>query len=177
VETKELASKIEAAVPGSVLEMRPFGRGKALSVWIEMQALIKVGQWLKEDQELALDWLENLSAMDIDGTLVFTYFLRSKNTPTQLILRGSVVPLSVSDIVTVPSVESVWPMAKKFEREIADLFGAKFEGGSDQIGGLLPEGWFGYPLRKSYAFPSEFMDILHMRPAGRSGAGHVETDE
>ena len=33
----------------------------------------------------------------------------------------------------------------------------------------LPKGWNGYPLRKSYVFPTEFLGIPHSRNRGQAG--------
>ena len=71
--------------------------------------------------------------------------------------------------MAVPSVSESWPMARNIEEEIQDLFGIDFGHKRPPGRGLLPAGWRGFPMRKSYAFPTEFADIMHMRPAGQTG--------
>jgi NADH:ubiquinone oxidoreductase subunit C len=67
-------------------------------------------------------------------------------------------------------------MAKLPELEASDLFGIRFVGnpvpGSSSGRFILPRGWVGYPLRKSYVFPTEFLNIPHTRPTG-----HTEPDD
>lgn len=167
METNELILKLEKGVPGAVLEARPFGRTAAMSVWIEMQSIVRVAKFIREDPEISLDWLENMSAMDIDQAFVLSYFLRSTSNSNVMILRGSVVPTSADDEVVVTSVADIWPMSRLPEREIADLFGIRFGKSTPSARTILPEGWMGYPLRKSYVFPAEYLDILHMRPPGQ----------
>jgi NADH:ubiquinone oxidoreductase subunit C len=174
VDTSDLIPKLEAVAPGAILEARPFGRSGALSLWIEMRAIEKVARALRDDEALGLDWLENLSAMEFEGAIVLNYFLRSTSALQGLfVLRGSVLPESPESETDVGSVRAIWPMAEAFEREIADLFGIRFAGNpkADPTGkrGLLPEGWVGYPLRKNYVFPMEYLDIPHARPAGQTG--------
>lgn len=170
MDTNELRMKLEIAVPGAVLEMRPFGRSAETSIWIQMQSIASISKFLAEEGSLSFDWLENISAMDIDQAIVISYFLKSTKNNTNLIVRGSVVPAGPQSVTDVLSVTSSWPMATPFEKEISDLFGIFFIGNGQTTKELLPENWPGFPLRKSYVFPSEYKDILHMRPAGRTGA-------
>jgi NADH-quinone oxidoreductase subunit C len=164
----EIISKLEAIVPGAILESRPFGRSRTGSIWIEMQSIGRVAKALVETKGLEFDWLENLSAMDIDQALVLTYFIRSTTTKDVLIVRGSVVPTGPGEPIDVASVVDHWSMARGFEDEISDLFGIRFGRKRGSVGGLLPAGWDGYPLRKGFAFPTEFMEMMHMRPPGQT---------
>ena len=166
----ELINKINHAVPGAVLEKTRFGRTSRTAVWIEARALPEVAAFLHSGGGPALDWLENLSVMQMDETLVATYFLRSSQKPDrELIVRVSVAIPGLNRDVVFPSVSSTWPMARAFEVEAGELFGIRF---NDRQGArthqpyqLLPEGWTGFPLRKTYMFPTEFLGIAHSRKA------------
>jgi NADH:ubiquinone oxidoreductase subunit C len=119
--------------------------------------------------------------MQLDEALVITYFLRSFSSQETLLLRGSLVPKNQDEIVEMPSMVGVWPMGEPMEREIEELFGFRFVD-LDQLSRhgpgafkKLPEGWSGFPLRKSYRFPEEVGEISHRRPTSRSpkdGTGH-----
>jgi NADH-quinone oxidoreductase subunit C len=51
---------------------------------------------------------------------------------------------------SVRTVETIYPGANWYEREVYDLFGVKFEGHSDLRRIVLPYEWEGHPLRKDY---------------------------
>ena len=72
-----LISKLNKDVPGAVLETRRFGRSEITSIWIESQTIQKVAFALKNDVGLKLNWLENLSVVELEGVLVVTYFVTS----------------------------------------------------------------------------------------------------
>lgn len=178
MDTSELIRKLKAAVPGAVLNSQPLGRKGPTTAWIEMKSILRVAQHLSASMNGAMDWLENLTAMDIEGALVLSYFVRSTSSDAQLVLRASVLPKDAETEAETASVVPVWPMAASFEREAAELFGIRFDPGHPERGAkasenrILPSNWIGFPLRKSYIFPSEFSDILHMR-----SVGHTEPDE
>ena len=65
------------------------------------------------------------------------------------------------DDPSVPSLSPTYPGANFFEREVWDLFGISFEGHPDLTRILMPDDWFGYPLRKDYgvgSVPVQFKD-------------------
>jgi len=167
VEQGALISKLNKMIPGAVLEAGPFGRSKTLAVWVETRFLLQICQAVRADEELSLDILENLSVMELDQALVATYFLRSMRTGQCLIIRSSAAMPDPLSWVDMPSVRRVWPMARPFEREIAELFGIQFKtegtGESRAVFRILPEGWAGFPLRKKYVFPSVVQGITHSR--------------
>lgn len=170
MDTKELSRKLKAGAPeGSVLDIQPFGRGGVLAVWVEMKSFVGLARFLRDEAAFRLDWLENLSAMEVQGSIALNYFLRSGATGAMLVLRGSLVPASSDAEVEADSVTGVWPMAERMEREVADLFGVRFKGNPMEAREMLPPDWHGYPLRKNYLYPAEYRNIPHMRPAGHTG--------
>ncbi len=174
MDTGEILSKLKTAVPGSVLEKRRFGRSAHLSIWVEGKSLAKVAAYLKAEPAFELDWLENLSAIQLAGAIVLTYFVRSSTKDVSLILRASVMPSSDSKEVDLPSVAGVWKMVEPQETEIQELFGVRFKNAQGEAVYVpplrLPKGWTGFPLRKSYVFPTEFVGIAHTtRSRGPAG--------
>jgi NADH:ubiquinone oxidoreductase subunit C len=166
VEANGLLPKLQAGMPGAVLETGRFGRGGEPVAWAELKKLAKLAKYLRE--ELGLDWLENLSVAQLDDALVLTYFLRSTVSREELILRVSLVPADARTEVEAPSLAETWPQAGPMEQEASELFGVRFEGAEDATvtSRRLPKGWNGYPLRKSYVFPREVDGIAHARPRG-----------
>jgi Ni,Fe-hydrogenase III component G len=167
VDTGEILSKLKTAVPGSVLEKSRFGRSAFLSLWVETRALPEIAAALKGKQDIKLDWLENLSAIQMEKAIVVTYFLRSSSNDNTLILRCSVEPANPAKEVELPSVVSSWAMAAPFEAEIQEFFGVRFVDSKGELvhtgPGKMPKGWNGFPLRKNYVFPMEYLGIAHAR--------------
>ncbi len=115
---------------------------------------------------------------DAAGDLVFSALLDTRGPETSreesaaIVLRWRVQCGGSEERVGAPTLRGVWPSAPHFEAEIAALFGVTFrslDGTVVETGGhFLPTGWVGFPLRKGYLFPAEFLDIPHARPAGQT---------
>ncbi len=74
MDKKTLLSKLNEVVPGAVLRKQRMGRSEMVCLWIETKSIQRVAEIIKQDNEISLDWLENLSAMQIGEALVFTGF-------------------------------------------------------------------------------------------------------
>jgi NADH:ubiquinone oxidoreductase subunit C len=143
VEISELVTQTLSGLPDAVLEKSRFGRSESVLFWLDPAQLLAAAQALKAEVEL--DWLENLSAMQVEEDIVFTYFLQKPETTQTVILRVSVpMPSFGDEAIEVQSLTTVWPMAAPFEDEIAKLFGVKFDGREPT------RSWDGFPLRKNF---------------------------
>ena len=152
MDKNQIVSKINSIWPGAVLEARSFGRSGAFSVWLESQALLKVALALKEDPEWKLNWLENLSVVELEEVMVVTYFLRSTVNSRTLVLRTSAVPSSPKAWVKFPSVSHIWSMSAPFEHEAKELFGIEFDGlaPAEFQAKVSEAGENEFPLRKKF---------------------------
>ena len=167
METPDILKILKQGIPRGRFEKRPFGRNGMAVTWLEAGTLVEASGFLRSAPGLELDWLENLSVAHMDSGIQATYLLRSTQTVAMAVLRVPMVIESQSKAVQLPSVASVWTMAKSFEIEAGELFGIDFVTVNGQAAYApdqrLPKSWNGFPLRKTYVFPSEFLGIKHSR--------------
>lgn len=165
METAALKKVIEKTTPKALLQCLDFGKSTEGCAWIESSLLLESAKSLSQQPDLVFDWLENLSAMQMDEVIVFTYFLRSRETKETAILRSSVSLKKPEDWIRFPSVVEAWPSALEQEREISELFGVEFytqkengaKEGTKSKGEILGEGFQGFPLRKYFVFEKEII--------------------
>jgi NADH-quinone oxidoreductase subunit C len=103
---------------------------------------------LREDPALRLNFLSSVTATDRPGRdprFWVVYELYSLEHRHRLRVK---VGLAEDDPV-VPSVAGLFPTADWLERETYDFYGIAFEGHPDLRRILLPDGWEGWPLRKT----------------------------
>jgi NADH-quinone oxidoreductase subunit C len=118
-------------------------------VVVRREALLEVGRFLKEDPDLAFDFLSLACAVDYlprEPRFEMVYQLYS----TRYCHRLRVKTRLPSDDATVESVISLWPTANWHEREAYDLMGIQIQHHPDLRRILLPPDWLGHPLRKDY---------------------------
>jgi NADH-quinone oxidoreductase subunit C len=103
------------------------------------------------------DWLSAVDETDADpaGFDVVAHLLASASAGTGAGLTRMLVRTRVPEGSTLASVTDLWPGAAWHERETFEMFGVEFDGFSDGTGLglrplLLPEGFEGTPLRKSF---------------------------
>jgi NADH:ubiquinone oxidoreductase subunit C len=164
METNEKFSAIFNRIPGALLEKSRFGRSENHAFWINSAQLFESAKRLHD--EGGMIWLENLSCIQVDQSLVMTYFVRSSVSEPQqetVIVRVSFdLPLDSHGqgddhaVVLAPSVSEIWPIAGEFEIEIAKLFGVQFnrqDRRASESRAQAEASWNGFPLRKDFVFP------------------------
>lgn len=113
--------------------------------------LIPACRFLKDDPDLAFDFLSDVTAVDRlqlpESRPRFEVVYHLYSLPHKRRLR---LKLRVDEGEAVPSVTPVWETANWHEREVFDLFGIPFEGHPDLRRILMPDDWEGHPLRKDY---------------------------
>ena len=166
---QRLVAKFGAKITGAQLE--------ALDPWVEVapESIVEVGRFLKEDEALKFDALNDLSAVDYfepdakkaakfghEPHLEVVYHLYSYEHKHSLTVkikfprwRNGVT----GELPEVPSTSTVWAIADWHEREAYDLMGIRFQGHPNLRRILCPEDWVGHPLRKDYEFPLEYHGI------------------
>ncbi len=169
-EVRKLIHKLEESFKDSIL-----GAGELLFfpfVHIEAPSLLKVLSFCKEDPSFQFNFLECITAVDMDQEFLVIYQLSSLydvgfasrksfgDSKQRLNIKVAVNRYAAS----LPSVVKLWYSAFSYEREVAEMFGIFFDGHPNLSHLLLPEDWSGYPLRKDYKYPEVYQGIEHHRP-------------
>lgn len=130
--------------------------------WIKVPAaaLRDVCLLLRDDADLAFDYLRCQSGVDLEERMVTVYHLLSLKHRHTLVLK---VDLD-RDAPEVDSVQDIWRSANWFERETWDLLGIKFTGHPNLVRVMLPADWEGHPLRKDYQEKPDYHGIPTSRP-------------
>ncbi|MBM6404904.1 NADH-quinone oxidoreductase subunit C [Phycicoccus sp. CSK15P-2] len=102
-----------------------------------------------------LDWVTAVDHTDDDAAPGFDVVCHLLDVGTPGALRGLLLTTRVADGEPVPSLTGVFPGAAWHERETHEMFGIPVEGFDDGTGLglrplLLPDGFEGTPLRKSF---------------------------
>ncbi|MBI5267237.1 MAG: NADH-quinone oxidoreductase subunit C [candidate division Zixibacteria bacterium] len=105
---------------------------------------------LRDDAELKFDYLCNLGATDTGTQFEIVYSLASIEKSHRLDFKFA-IPY---DNAEIDSVQTVWPGANWFEREIWELYGMMIRNHGNLKRFLLPDDWNqGNPMRKNWTAP------------------------
>jgi NADH-quinone oxidoreductase subunit C len=141
------ALRLKEMFPDAVEEVTTF-RGET-TVVVRKEDLLEIGRFLREEPDLAFDFLTLVTAVDYfprEPRFEMVYHLYFMTYHFRLCLK---VRLSSKD-PTVESVTLLWPTADWHEREAYDLMGIQFHNHPDLRRILMPDDWEGHPLRKDY---------------------------
>jgi NADH-quinone oxidoreductase subunit C len=125
------------------------------TIEVEHGSIREVAGFLRDDPELAFDFLRIITGVDDGKSLICVYHLYSIQHKHTLVVK---CPLSY-DFPELDSVEEVWPAADWHERETFDMMGIIFNGHHNLRRILCPEDWEGHPLRKDYTPPEHYHGI------------------
>jgi len=183
---EQLKTRIEAAVPGSAVEIVPNANpGAQHSLLVDSAHALAIAKFLHEDPALRLDYASNVTGIDwldqvtqekrkvkqvIDGiereieeTIEHKRagYLEVVYHLYSMELKHGPVILRLrtgnrTDQARVPSLTPVWRGAEFQEREAYDLFGIAFEGHPDLRRILMWEEFKDFPMRKDYAEPDDY---------------------
>ena len=112
--------------------------------------LLEFAGAIKADPQLQLDYLCCLTGIDTGEHFEVHYAVTSITTHLRLDFK-LVLPYDGAEI---ESVQSVWPAANWFEREIWELYGVDILNHGNLKQFLLPDDWDqGHPMRKDWDAP------------------------
>jgi NADH-quinone oxidoreductase subunit C len=131
---------------GEAIEL--IGEGEQAFLLVKPERMLEVLELLKTNELYQFNMLRNLTAVDYLEYMEIVYHLYS------LPLRHAITikVRCTMEVLTVPSVTTIWPSANFQEREIYDLLGVDFTGHPDLRRILMPEEFTEHPLRKAYNF-------------------------
>jgi len=157
--TNEIHEKLQARFPDAVgplsePKVDPFAVVKA-------DRIVDVCAWLKAEAGIALDFCEDLTAIDWPkrNVIEVVYHLFSYAHRHGIVLKVELDRASPA----IATIEGVWKAAHWMEREVYDLFGVDFTGHSDLRRVMLPDDWVGHPLRKDYQESGGYHGIPNLR--------------
>ncbi len=139
--------RLKTHLGDSILETKEFR--DELTIVVGRDRLVKVCTFLKNDPDLAYDFLSDLCGVDMytpEKRFCVVYNLLSLKTKHRLRLKTFVE----EDDPKVPTVTGAWSTANAHERETFDMFGIVFEGHPDLRRVYMPEDFEYYPLRKDF---------------------------
>jgi len=122
---------------------------------------VPVGEWsstvlsLREEGYTYFDWLTAVDETDRDDAAGFDIVCHVLDPREPGRLPSVLLRTRVPDGLPVPSLTPIFPGAAWHERETHEMFGIDFDGFDDGTGLglrplLLPDGFEGTPLRKSF---------------------------
>ncbi|GGE05204.1 hypothetical protein GCM10011571_02830 [Marinithermofilum abyssi] len=133
----------EEAVEDAMIN-RP--NGHLPTLFISKDRWLEAARLLKEHEELAFDYLQNLAGVDYEEHMEVVFHLFSMRHRHAVGVRVK----TERENPEIPSVTCVWAGADWNEREVYDLLGIRFTGHPDLRRILMPDDWVGHPLRKDY---------------------------
>lgn len=118
-----------------------------LAVWVKPQTVADVARYLKDEPNLAFNYLNSITAVDYVEYFEVVYHLTSLHHNHSAIVKAR---LYGREEPALPSVISVWQGADFQEREVWDLMGVRFEEHPNLKRIMLWEGFPGHPLRRDF---------------------------
>ncbi len=124
-----------------------FEQGDTLLVNIPDAKWHQLACQLKDNPELAFDFLVTIVGMDWKDKMGCIYYLTSTIHNQHISVK---VTTENREEPVLHSVSDLWAIAGMFEREVYDFFGIVFVGNNDLRRLFLSVDWNGFPLRKDY---------------------------
>ncbi len=136
-----MAEKMGKKFPGSIVE----ADDRALTITAD--SLSGIAEFLKNDSEMAFNYLTDLTAVDYHEYFEMVYRLTSMENNQTIVLKARCYDRANPEIT---SVTGLWKGADFMEREIFDMLGVRFSNHPNMKRIFLWEGFNGYPLRKDF---------------------------
>lgn len=154
----ELCQKVQAKFPDVAVPPVPEKtlRDPEAQVMVPPKNLLAVCRFLKENEEMAMDFPIQMTAVDYIKENVFelVYYLYSSKKKHAIVVKSRVDRAKPE----IDSVSGVWSGMDWQEREVYDLMGITFLGHPNLKRIMMWEGFPGHPLRKDYVHVTDKYD-------------------
>ena len=147
MENQIVLERLKSRLGDGIQEAKEF-RGE-LTVVVPKERIVEICSFLKNDPELAYEFLSDLCGIDMytpEKRFGVIYNLLSLKNKHRLRVKTFVEEENPS----VKTVTGIWGTANAHERETFDMFGIVFEGHPDLRRMYMPEDFEYYPLRKDF---------------------------
>jgi NADH-quinone oxidoreductase subunit C len=119
-----------------------------ITLTVRRESIVEVLRALRDTPELEYQQLMEIAGVDYPDRperFEVNYHLLSLTRNRRIRVK-----VATDEVMPVPSVTSLWPVAGWLEREVFDLYGVPFAGNSDLRRILTDYDFEGYPLRKDF---------------------------
>lgn len=149
IENNPTAEKLKSKFGSDILKAEVYRNQHAIVV--KRERILDIMKFLKDDAELAYDFLADLTAVDylkmeVSPRFQVVYNLRSMKHNRRVRIK---VPVPENDC-KIETVSELWKTANWLEREVYEMYGITFENHPDLRKLLMPEAYEYFPLRKDY---------------------------
>lgn len=147
MDNQTVLERLKIRLGDTILESHEF-RGE-LTIVVPKDRIVEVCTFLKDDPDLAYDFLSDLCGIDMYtpskrfGVIYNVLSLKNKH-------RFRIKIFTEEEDLKVPTVTGIWKTANCHERETYDMFGIVFEGHPDLRRMYMPEDFEYFPLRKDF---------------------------
>ena len=144
---EDLGEHIKETLPKHVTAF-DVNKNNELTITVKREGLLKLIQFLRDDQECLFKMLLDITAVDYPARpkrfeLVYHFLSLRQNHRIR-------VKCDLEDAENAPSVLELFRNAGWYEREVYDMYGIIFDGNPDMRRILTDYGFEGHPLRKDF---------------------------
>ena len=136
-----------------------FEEADTLTVTIPDAQWHELAKTLRDDAELAFDYLVTIVGMDWKDSLGCIYYLDSTTHNTHIAVK--VIATGDRETPYIHSVSDLYAIGCIYEREVYDFFGIIFIGNPDMRRLFLSIDWKGFPRRKDYDMNPDINPVPH----------------
>lgn len=130
-----------------------FEEADTLTITIPDAQWHDMAKTLRDDADLAFDYLVTIVGMDWKDSLGCIYYLDSTVHSTHIAVK--VIATGDRETPYIHSISDLYAIGCIYEREVYDFFGIIFIGNPDMRRLFLSIDWKGFPLRKDYDMSPE----------------------